>query len=665
MRRFFQTTRASLAGLALAGAMSNEAAAQFVTANNFQQQQPTYQAAPPAYGQPASSYYQQAQLAPPTYGYPRVAQAGDLPAPAEAVKADAAQAAAPVTPAPPMTAPAATYTAPAPQASYAAPAAAMPYNGGYEQAASHTTYQAAPTATVASSGCATGDCGATSPAPAMAAPVANYGTSYAAPADCGYGSAPAVSYSAPCYSGAPSCDLGIPAAPSRQWFGGFYGLFMQRDDPGKSAAVLIVEDVTAITTPYYAPTSGTNASFLFTSDAQVDGQFGGEVRFGSTFGADPCNCNQMFAWEVGYWGLEEDESQATALMTTPLGPTNNRRLYGQINYAGLEYDRDGAGATYAYRPINEYMDYQIPVENAAPNDIRVVGQRLRQSFQAQNLELNFWRFGTPTTGASLGGGRLAGGLAGVRGRLGAGGSACGGYGAGSCGTGSCGTGSCGIDACGGGYGCGPAACAPCRPPRRFFINGLAGLRYFRMDEDWQNAVQFSVVDPTTNTPNAGEHTQYSGGFPPGDDATLFHDIETDNRLIGFQLGCSMNWLVGCKWNFFADSNFGVYNNDINVYQRVYNDGGGVVRFVGDGTSVAVRSSRNEVATIGELRLGVGYQVSCNCRLTAAYRLMGVSGVALAVEQVQGNFQNRELLSHIDGNDSILLHGLQTGVEFKY
>ena len=426
---------------------------------------------------------------------------------------------------------------------------------------------------------------------------------------------------------------GVGCRPKRQWFAGFYALYMQRDNPGRELISFMVPDETAITTPYY-PVS--TLETLKTADAGTDPQWGGEVRFGATFGSGlGCGC-QPFAWEVGYWGLDEDETSASMLITSPLTAGADSRIYGFRNMAGLEYDRDGAGTTYAYRPLNDYYDHQVPVENPAPDDIRVVGQRVRQRFQAQNVEINIWKFGTPTCTSPLMGGRLSG-------ALGAGlGSNCGSDCGTACGT-TCSTGS-------------------CRPPRRFFINGLCGIRYLRLDDDLNIATQFTTVDGT-GVPNTGEPTDYTGF--PADDNTILEDIETDNQMVGFQLGCSMNWLVGCKWNFFADSNFGVYGNQIDVYQRVYSPGGGIIRFEGTGGDATIRSSEESVAFLGEARLGAGYQLTCNCRATAAFRVIAISGVALSVEQIPGDFSNAELVSYIDSNDSIVLHGLQTGLEWKY
>ncbi len=177
--------------------------------------------------------------------------------------------------------------------------------------------------------------------------------------------------------------------------------------------------------------------------------------------------------------------------------------------------------------------------------------------------------------------------------------------------------------------------------------------------DWQ----FTTVDGTGNPP-AGWPTDYES-FPADDNSVIFSDYDATNDLLGFQLGCSMNWLVGCNWNIFCDSNFGIYGNNAEVYKRVYGGGASYVSFQ-DGSAASVVGDETTVAYVGELRLGVGYQVTCNCRLTAAYRFIGIGGVALGAEEYQSTeWSNAVLASHIDANNSIILHGLQAGVEYKY
>ncbi|MEM9187342.1 MAG: hypothetical protein AAGB00_12685, partial [Planctomycetota bacterium] len=243
--------------------------------------------APPVAAQPSIAGQPPAgAVAPPMNGQPpRVAmQAGsgsrELPAPTE-----------PISPAPVASAmPAVT---PGPMSAGAMNAGAM----NSVVSAPHPSYGSSPAVASYPAGAAGADCGC-NPAPAAAS-----WEGYMPQSDASYGCAVDSCYSAP------ACDVACAApAPRRQWFAGFYGLYMGRDNPGKATSAFLVDGAPA---GNYYPQPGTDVFFL-TSEADVDFTGGGEVRLGSTFGcaSDPCGCYsyQPFAWEVGYWGLAEDSS---------------------------------------------------------------------------------------------------------------------------------------------------------------------------------------------------------------------------------------------------------------------------------------------------------------------------------------------------------------------
>lgn len=622
----------AMRGFAVGAALVVSAApatAQFAAVNNYQpsapaRQQPAYQQPPQAqyqqpvqYQPPAQYSYQQqppqAQYqpttsqpmtpqsqaapayvpsvastqvyAPRTYGFPRVAQSNELPSPTESVTPPAVP-----TPAAAMT--------PAPST----------YHESYAQ----------PT-----QGYATGD-GARG----------NWGVDYAS----GYNNG-AASCDVGCPTEAPACDLGCgyPSAPRRQWFAGIYGLYLTRagDEPDQPVAYLETNQNAFLAGTDRFPRRG--LSTLSTADANDSGIVGAELRFGSTFGCDPCNCMQPYAWEVGYWALDTDEGSALLRLPGVVATGTSERVYTLHHFDGLRVDRDCDETVFTSTDLFE--DDGNPA--GRDSETRILGIRVRQRFTVQNLELNFWRFGTP---CAVGG-------------------CCGG---GACAPSACDTGSGSYGMSGyGGYG----ACAPCRPPRRFFFNGLAGVRYMRIDDDFGMDWQFTSVD-STGTPNRLpliERDRFDG-IRRDDNSVIFSDFEADNELIGFQLGGSMNWLCGCRWNFFADTNFGVYGNNASVTKRVYGGGESDVWFAEDGGGevAQVTGSKTAPAYVAELRTGVGYQLTCNCRLTAAYRFMGIGGLALGAEEYQStNWANSAYASRIDTNNSIILHGLQTGVECKY
>lgn len=141
-------------------------------------------------------------------------------------------------------------------------------------------------------------------------------------------------------------------------------------------------------------------------------------------------------------------------------------------------------------------------------------------------------------------------------------------------------------------------------------------------------------------------------------------MASDNHLVGLQLGYNLNYNY-CQWNFFADSNFGMYNNHITSYQRMFAGDGTYATYAGSGNDMNERSTKNDVAFLGELRVGGAYDVTCNSRLVLAYRVIGISGVALSLNQIPGDFSNGAVVRQIDSDESIIIHGVQGGVEFKY
>jgi hypothetical protein len=417
---------------------------------------------------------------------------------------------------------------------------------------------------------------------------------------------------------------------SRQCFVGVYGLFLERDDSAKVNTAIEI-DTTGLAYPYYPPNMPAPAVIRLDNTDDVDYGFqgGAEIRFGSTFGETACNSgcgggygsgcggcgtcctHQPYAWEVAYWAIAEDDNSSLRTDTIA-GPD---RMYSMIDYRGLEYDRDSAaGLDYAYAPMNNYWGGPPPIQDPALNAIVPVAFWTRTNFSTQNLEVNFLRL------------PLIGG----------------------CGTCGIDCGGCGCDPCGGECGCGP----------KYSLTGLCGVRYMRMDDDFFNAVQFS--DPGAV---GGADGGYDGFYAGDAETELFHEINVD-KLVGFQMGANVDYMCTSCWSLFAYSNFGVYNNHMSQYQRVFENGAGEIRFVNDGGDASVRSTKDDIAFLGELRAGMGYQVSCNCRITAAWRAVAISGAALSVNQIRP-FDNQEIVSRIDSQGALIMHGLQVGSEFNF
>ena len=419
--------------------------------------------------------------------------------------------------------------------------------------------------------------------------------------------------------GAGGCGLGGGCSGAgcgcgRRWFGGFYGLYMERaGNPWRALAFQTTDGQ-----PFgYYPTDSEYSLNL--TDIDNDTFAGAEIRLGSTLGSRGC-----YGWEIGVWGLDEDTVTATA---TDVAGT---RLYSMINHIGMEYSPTGLVAD--YRPVNDYFDYAPPTEDhTTPTDVEVRSITARNSFSLQNYEANFLCFTAGNGffgggGAGWGGGPAGGGFLGRRGGLR-------GRASGGCcdvgGCDSCAGGTCGVNACG----CGS----------RCSITGVAGFRFIRMDEDFMF------------------RSDWDTGF-------LSRNIDVDSHLYGGQIGCNTVYRCGRsgRWALHCNTVVGIFNNHIEVWNRMDNPATGTVRLANNGQETFdFRYEDDQIAVLGELRAGASYQYSCNWRLFGGYRLFGLSGAALAFDQIAAQNISASQVQYVDSTGSIFLHGLQGGIECTY
>ena len=200
-------------------------------------------------------------------------------------------------------------------------------------------------------------------------------------------------------------------------------------------------------------------------------------------------------------------------------------------------------------------------------------------------------------------------------------------------------GSCG--GCDSGCGCGP----------RYNLSTSAGVRFMKLDESMQFASD--AVDTSFGTDLANEN---------------YYDVETQNFLVGVQLGSRGDVQWTDSFSTFAGINFGLYGNHIRQEQRVYNGLGQVASVnngIYDGTAYDIVESKADVAFLGEARIGVAYQLSNSWQLTAGYRAVARTGVALATEQIPVNFHDMDEARRINSNGSMILHGAFFGAEAKF
>lgn len=381
------------------------------------------------------------------------------------------------------------------------------------------------------------------------------------------------------------------------WFGGVYGLLMQRDSSDKYNLGMMDSGSGYPSMPNIPVT---------TSNVDPGYQGGVEFRLGRTFGgvaADPCGCAPCCpTWGIEgvYWEIFDNDQSFDYMPGMP------SEYYSMMPMPGLEYNGGGG-----YMPLNNFWNYGPPT---GAGTYAITEARVRSSFSARNIEVNLLRLNlcgcAPACGPCGGcnGGISGGGL--------------GGYG--------------GLGGISGGLG---GYCAP----NRYSIIGVCGVRYFELDDYFMYGVDYN-----------GGSTGY-----------LNYNSQVENKLVGFQLGSNAMYRVGCKWGLHMNTLFGLYGNDIDTHQYFVSSTG-MVRYISSGDTFDANASKTDVAMLGELRLGASYQMTCNCRLYGGWRAMGLTGVALATNQAPNQWLTAgQGSSYVNSGGGMILHGLQTGVEWNY
>ena len=469
----------------------------------------------------------------------------------------------------------------------------------------------------AAAACPTGDC--QSPAPSyqggyMGCDGGCYNSYNTFDSGCGFGYGAAGCCNRGCGCGGRSCLSGCGCGCRPRWFGGVYGLLMERD---RGPYVPLAFSTPTPAFGYYPADGEVN---LRLNDADIDFQPGLEFRLGMYCGGGGCNpcgcgCGPTYGIEGVYWGLFEEDATSAVSDTT----VDANRLYSMIDFRGLEYD-PGTG----YRPVNDYYDYAPPTaDHTTPTDVELRSLSVRSTFRMQNAELNLLRLPI-----------LCGG--------------CGAYG-GGCGMGGCGAGGC-DSACGGcdsacGNGCGACGCMP-----RYSVTTVLGARFMRLDDDFWFRSDYE--DDPGGTPVLG---------------WLAYNSEVDNTLYGAQMGCRGTYRLGCSGCFalHCASTLGIFGNHIEVTQWM-DSPSGTVRYANNGNDdFYVEGEKDDVSFLGEFRLGASYQYNCNCRVYGGWRVIGITGVALPTDQIQNAFNSPAQTAWIHSNGSMLIHGLQAGVEYNY
>jgi hypothetical protein len=184
------------------------------------------------------------------------------------------------------------------------------------------------------------------------------------------------------------------------------------------------------------------------------------------------------------------------------------------------------------------------------------------------------------------------------------------------------------------------------------LSGLAGLRYFRFEEE----LRFGSLD-------TGGSWGGNGGL---DEAYLNENVEND--MFGIQFGFNSRWHTGRRISLFMTPKFGIYNNHISHRFHAYRGNGtAATPTVASGVSGSypIKSSKDVVSLMAEVNLGLHWDITSRSGLELGYRVVAITGVALADNQIPHYIVDIPEIADIDINGNLVLHGAMLNFTYRF
>jgi hypothetical protein len=186
----------------------------------------------------------------------------------------------------------------------------------------------------------------------------------------------------------------------------------------------------------------------------------------------------------------------------------------------------------------------------------------------------------------------------------------------------------------------------CESCNRFQMTALAGFRYFQFRDNL-------------------EWDQFAGtgaGVTPDEAITV---ANVSNNLYGFQIGAYLDYQVCNRWSIFAVPKVGIYGNGITGLNSMFLSDGTRATFDSNGDALNFHNTANTFSVLGQIDVGFNWWFSRNWSLLGGYRVVAVSGVALADNQIPQFFADEAGWKTVKTNGDLILSGGFAGVGCRF
>jgi len=148
-----------------------------------------------------------------------------------------------------------------------------------------------------------------------------------------------------------------------------------------------------------------------------------------------------------------------------------------------------------------------------------------------------------------------------------------------------------------------------------------------------------------------------------------YSVSDDNHLFGIQIGGLGHWQKNEKLTYHAGVKTGLFCNAIDHRTQILGAAG--YAFIEDPAIVNWRddfneySNKNDISFLGQLEFGLDYILRDGCKFTAGYRIMGVTGMAFATDQIPASFAEAAMGQNVTADGSLILHGAYMGIDWNF
>lgn len=172
------------------------------------------------------------------------------------------------------------------------------------------------------------------------------------------------------------------------------------------------------------------------------------------------------------------------------------------------------------------------------------------------------------------------------------------------------------------------------------VRVLAGFRYFKADDRFN----LNIDD-------------------------VVYSVSDDNHLFGAQVGALWTKQKGDNLTYHIGVKTGAFFNAIDHRTKILGAAGHA--FIEDPAIMNWRDDFNEyskkidMSFLGQLELGFDYLLTPSCQLTVGYRVMGMTGMAFATDQIPASFADAAQGQPVTSDGSLIMHGAYIGIDWNF